>query len=94
MLTRLARGCPAILEAVEDPLYFAVGCVEFAVVQHEGLVNKDRSEDLGCVVVEPSMPDAVVKIEEILEPLVERFNSLASTPTQLFSERTAEEQLA
>lgn len=65
-------------QAVEDPFDLAVWSTFSVVVADEQLVGEQRCQQLGAIVVEAAVPDFVIQLEQILEPIVERFHRQAA----------------
>src|SRR5579859_6509890 len=63
------------------------------VVTHEKLVGEDGRQNLGAVVVEASMPNAVIQFDKSFEPVVERLDCLATACIQTLSFTTLEKLL-
>lgn len=65
-------------QAIEDPFDLAVWSTFSVVVADEQLVGEQRRQELGAIVVEAAMPDSLVQLEQILEPIVEWFHRQAA----------------
>jgi hypothetical protein len=60
------------------------------VIANEELICEDRSEHLSAIVVEATMPNVLIQIEQPFEPIVERFHGLASPCIQSFGSTAPE----
>jgi hypothetical protein len=67
------------LERVENPLNLTVAMSLKSIVSQQHLVAENGGQQLCPVVVEPAVPSVLVKVEACLQPIVERFYSLASS---------------
>src|SRR5574340_327903 len=63
------------------------------VISQQKLVGEDRGKHVGAVVCQPSMPHAMVQLEQRFEPVVERFDRLAASGVE-FPSLAAFEELA
>src|SRR5713101_9978274 len=81
-------------QSVHEPFNLAIFVATSLVVTHEKLVGEDGRQNLCAVVVEASMPNAVIQFEEPFEPFVERFDCLAAACIQTLSFSTLEKLLA
>ena len=57
----------------------AVGLATSEVMTDQQLIEKDRREDLGAVVIQAAVPDAIVQFERRFQPLVERLDRLLAS---------------
>jgi hypothetical protein len=61
------------------------------VVSQQELVGKQGGQELGLVVRQAAMPDAVGEVEGVLEPFMEGLDGLSASAIASFSGLAAEE---
>ena len=84
-VTKHALACVRVSgnsEGVKDPFDLSIVSILFQIDSQQDLLQKDRTQDLGSVVVQTAMPGPVIQVKQQFEPRIEWLDGGAALSVQ------------